>query len=227
MLQRIRGHHVWPAPLNSSSVVIDAGAHRGEFSTELQRTYGARCFLIEANPVLASELRLPGATVLAAALCAEDGPKCFETRENPEAGGLIPSSTPSGANEKHAHIDGFCLATLMHRWGLNKVDLLKLDIEGEEFPLIDTTPADVLQRVDQITVEFHDFLPQFARRGLFEKAREKLTSLGFHCCVMSFRTHGDVLFINRNTLKLTAVQSFYAAHVAKFVEKAREKLHRS
>ncbi len=225
MLQRIRGHHVWPAPLGHGSVVIDAGAHRGEFGTEIQRTFGARCHLIEANPVLAAGLQLPGATVLAAALSAHDGPKYFETRENPEAGGLV--SANSGVKDQHSSIDGFCLSTLMERWQLTEVDLLKLDIEGEEFDLIDTSSPETLQRVKQITVEFHDFLPQYARRGLFEKARDKLTSLGFLCCVMSFRTHGDVLFINQDTLELTFPQSLYAAHLAKYVQKAREKLNRS
>src|SRR5436309_1063465 len=91
MLRKIRGHHIWPAPLNSESVVVDAGAHRGEFSAALIADYGCRCFLIEANPKLADELKVPGAAaVMSGALAAKDGRTALRLKANLESSSILP-----------------------------------------------------------------------------------------------------------------------------------------
>src|SRR5437867_4001674 len=90
MFKSIRGHHIWAAPLNSKSVVVDAGAHRGEFSAELLSGYGCQCFLVEANPYLAAELKVPGAgATISGALAAHDGQTRFHLSANPESGSII------------------------------------------------------------------------------------------------------------------------------------------
>jgi hypothetical protein len=101
------------------------------------------------------------------------------------------------------------------------VDLLKLDIEGAEFEVIESTPDSILRSIGQITVEFHDFQPRFAGRGLFERARRRLVNLGFACCLMSFRSNGDVLFLNSEQLRLRAGRRFYCEFGARWVEKFR------
>ena len=113
------------------------------------------------------------------------------------------------------------LPTLMKREGLTHIDLLKLDIEGAEFDLIAQTPEKTLCSISQITVEFHDFQSQYAGIGLFEKARARLKRLGFACCLMSFRTHGDVLFLNRARLSLGPLRAIYARHISRYIQKAR------
>jgi FkbM family methyltransferase len=218
MLRRIRGHHIWPAPLNSDSIVVDAGAHRGEFSRALIDEFGCRCFLIEANPELARELRVPKAdAVLSAALAASDGKASFHSRDNPESGSIIADASTNGS----VTVETISLPTLMKRFRLQSIDLLKLDIEGAEFELIAQTPDSVLRSISQITIEFHDFQPQFAGQQLFEQARARLKHLGFISCLMSFRTHGDVLFLNRERLRLGAVRTLYAQRLARFREKAQ------
>ena len=112
----------------------------------------------------------------------------------------------------------------MERLGITKIDILKLDIEGAEFELFVSTPDDILRRIGQITVEFHDFKLCFRGRGLFENAREHLIALGFICCNMAFRTHGDVLFLNRGRTGLGLWQSFYARWFARYDAKVRKSL---
>jgi FkbM family methyltransferase len=225
MLRRIRGHHIWPAPLNSESVVIDAGAHRGEFSATIIADYGCRCFLVEANPVLAAELKVPGAAaVISAALAGHNGRTPFHLNANPESGSILSSDNPAVA--RPFEVETISLPTLMNRLQVNHIDLLKLDIEGAEFEVIGTTPENVLRNVAQMTIEFHDFQPRFAGQGLVEKARRRLKRLGFISCVMSFRTNGDVLFLNREKLQVGAIQSIYARHFARFAEKTKEFAYR-
>src|SRR5262245_4651352 len=136
MLQRIRGHHIWPAPLNSDSVVVDGGAHRGEFSRVLVNQFGCRCYLVEANPVLARALNVnETAVIVPAALAARDGIATFHTCPNPESGSIIAQENRNGS----LTVETISLPTLMSRYQLNRIDLLKLDIEGAEFELIAQT----------------------------------------------------------------------------------------
>ena len=215
-LASVRGHHIWIAPLTKDSVVVDAGAHRGEFSAEIIRRFGCRCHLIEANPELAKNLTVAGAaSITTAALGACDGCGMLHVSENPEATGLF----DGGSATTSVEVETISLATLMQRLGITKIDILKLDIEGAEFDLIASTPDQILQGINQISVEFHDFKPAFRGRGLFENARARLQSMGFDCCNMAFRTHGDVLFLNRARLRLVATQRIYFQFCARWIEK--------
>ena len=215
-LASVRGHHIWPAPLTRDSVVVDAGAHRGEFSAEIIRRFGCQCHLVEANPKLVKTLIVARAeSITAAALDARDGRGMLHVSENPEATGLFDAGSASIGVE----VETISLATLMQRLGIAKIDILKLDIEGAEFDLIASTPDQILQRINQITVEFHDFKPAFRGRGLFENSRKLLEALGFICCNMAFRTHGDVLFLNRHRLHIELWESFYAQWFACYVAK--------
>jgi FkbM family methyltransferase len=215
-LASVRGHHIWPAPLTRDSVVVDAGAHRGEFSAEIIRRFGCQCHLVEANPRLVKTLIVARAeSITAAALDARDGRGMLHVSENPEATGLFDAGSASIGVE----VETISLATLMQRLGIAMIDILKLDIEGAEFDLIASTPDQILQRINQITVEFHDFKPAFCGRGLFENSRKLLEALGFICCNMAFRTHGDVLFLNRHRLHIELWESLYARWFARYVAK--------
>ena len=223
-LSCIRGHHIWPAPLKRDSIVIDAGAHRGQFSAEIIHRFGSQCHLVEANPTLAAELSVMGArSITKAALSAEDGSAPLYLSENPESSSLAPSPT-SPLARRTVEVETITLGSLMERLSARKVDLLKLDVEGAEFGLIETTSQDILRRIDQLTVEFHDFQPRFSGAGLFEKARGRLESIGFICAIMSFRTHGDVLFLNGTSLDIPEISRAYLRSMARFIEKAKARM---
>jgi FkbM family methyltransferase len=218
-LASVRGHHIWPAPLTKDSVVVDAGAHRGEFSAEIIRRFGCHCHLVEANPKLVETLIVAGAeSITTAALDARDGRGMLHVSENPEATRLF----DAGSATIGVEVETISLATLMQRLDIAKIDILKLDIEGAEFDLIASTPNQILQRINQITVEFHDFKPAFRGRRLFENARARLQSMGFDCCNLAFRTHGDVLFLNRTRLRLMTRQRIYFQFCARWIEKMNQ-----
>lgn len=221
-LLRIRGHAVWGRPLGPGSVVIDGGSHRGEFSAEIHRRFGSRCILVEASPLLAAELQPPlNGTVVHAALSAGDGTARFVFRPNPEGGGILPHETDPGGQT--SEVQTLSLATLLQQQAVSRVDLLKLDIEGAEFQLLEKTPDPVLSGIAQITVEFHDFLPAFQGRGLFECARARLQQLGFFCCPMTFRSRGDVLFLNRRHVGLSSAELRKIAWGGRWILKLRGK----
>jgi FkbM family methyltransferase len=48
------------------------------------------------------------------------------------------------------------LAQALDANGINEVDLLKMDCEGAEYPILYNTPAEALGRIRRIVMEYHD-----------------------------------------------------------------------
>jgi len=220
---RVRGHTVCFSCLPTDPIIVDGGAHRGEFSREIfERTGRGRFLLIEANPDLAGACQPPpNGIVLSAGLGPTDGYAGFKRNVNPEAGSLSTVDNCS-LSEK---IRCVSLPTLMKVNNLDRVDLLKLDIEGQEFALLRAVEPHILQEVGQITVEFHDFLPEFSDASAYASARKRLVDLGYVCCPMSFRMHSDILFLNRRHLYVPVWKIRLSAIAWRFILKARE-MHR-
>ena len=72
--------------------------------------------------------------------------------------------------------------------------MLKVDIEAAEIPLLLETPAPILQRFQQITVEFHDFRDERLGPDV-ARAKQRLRDLGFRELRFTLNNE-DVLFIN-------------------------------
>ncbi len=215
-LKRIRGHTILTLGLNKQSIVIDGGSHRGEFSNIIQRLFGSECVLIEANPTLAADLVPPANShMIHAALSSSDGYSEFYFRPNAECGGIL--SLQSDNSYKTTKIPKVSLLSLFERYKFAKIDLLKLDIEGEEFELLRKASDDTLNTIKQITVEFHDFLPTFSQNNLYFDIKRRLTKLGFYCFQMSIRTHGDVLFVNSNLNPMSLGERIAVRVLGKFV----------
>jgi FkbM family methyltransferase len=203
----VRGHALSKLGLGPCSIVVDAGAHRGEFSSALVNQFKCRCYLVEANPILAAALRDDARfeASVEAALGVRDGNTKFFLRDNPEAASVFACDGEQAVAALDVEV--VSLPTLMHRFDLDRIDVLKLDIEGSEFEILQQTPDDLLKNIHQITVEFHDAIPPFSGRGLYQQTRERLGELGFTCCPIAIRTHGDVLFLNRRQFAIGPVRS--------------------
>jgi FkbM family methyltransferase len=176
--------------LSADSRVIDLGANKGGFSMEIIRRYG--CHVVGVEPVPALVVAMPvhvrfaleqaaitsgedsviihiNSTVCASAVIAEDG------------------ATP-------VRVPGTTLGRLMEKHGIERVDLLKVDIEGAEIPLFESASDADLLRVDQITVEYHDFIePQLLEPT--QRADARLRGLGFQQLKFSL-DNTDVLYLH-------------------------------
>ena len=156
---------ICPAGLNARSVVYSAGVGSDiTFEHELVKQFGCEIVLLDPSPTGVRTMSLPENRIasfhfFAEALAARDGelrmapPKPGEDswfpREDPSATLTVPCTN---------------LGSLMGRNGHKHIDLLKLDIEGSEYEVID----DLLDRripVRQVCVEFHHgILPGIRRR---------------------------------------------------------------
>jgi len=86
-------------------------------------------------------------------------------------------------------------------WGDEPVELLKIDIEAAEIALLLDTPAAILQRFQQITVEFHDFRDRSLGPDV-RRAKERLRGLGFRELRFTLNNE-DVLFVNERFFDTT------------------------
>ena len=81
-----------------------------------------------------------------------------------------------GTNEHRAQVRR--LATLMADLGHSSIDVLKIDIEGAEFDLIDDLVT-LAPNIRQLLIEFHDRLADSSGRSHTAQAVERLKGAGF------------------------------------------------
>ena len=88
---------------------------------------------------------------------------------------------------------------------IDKVDILKIDIEGAEFDILDSNTINFLSKnTKQICVEFHDFLTKDNRYKIrLEEIFETFKSNKFYMIKFSRKNYASVLFINKNFIDLS------------------------
>ena len=100
------------------------------------------------------------------ALAENDGPAPFHTlgraSEAYRPGTLL---APRHAGGEPIKVEGYRLETIMEKLGHSHVDLLKLDVEGAEFALIEGL-GDAPWPVDQIVLELHPHIANLERGRL-------------------------------------------------------------
>jgi FkbM family methyltransferase len=198
-LVAINGHHLYAPPLGTASVVIDAGANVGAFSRGIVDRFGALCYAVEPVPELFARLpEEPRVRRFRMALGGTDGEAVIHLSGNPEAHSVDPAIAASFGGRGTVTAPLASLEGFLVRAGLDRVDLLKLDIEGAEIPLLENAREETLRRIGQITVELHDFLAGRQDASRIRSLKRRLRRAGFLCVVLSRAAghHGDTLFIN-------------------------------
>jgi FkbM family methyltransferase len=196
-----RAHHFYPATLNSNSLVIDLGAHKGEFSDFISFEYECSVLGVEANPKLFFALpELPRVRFLNLAINHHDSPITFYLSDNEESSSVFEDIAKSTGEINAVRVPGITLDSLLRNNGIKAVDLLKVDIESAEFQMIEQTTDDSLSLISQITVEFHinPTSDDFSRKR-FHAICSRLRRLGFLDFAMD-RNLTDVLFLNTNRI---------------------------
>jgi FkbM family methyltransferase len=154
-ITRIMSHSFLADLLPRDAVVIDLGANRGTFSAEVNSRFGWRCAAVEPNPEMFKQIpRREGIVAINAAVASVDGPVTLNLAENPESSSLL--ALPLDASRGQVSVQGLTLQSVCKFAGVERVDLLKMDIEGAEIDLLRSLPASELSQIRQITIEFHE-----------------------------------------------------------------------
>lgn len=150
-------------PFNMPGVtIVDIGAHKGFFTVFAGRnapraarivsiepcreSYDSMCRMAAANGVAAH-------TPLHAALGAVGGQGALVTGDSVFNHLADHNDTASGARTQPVRV--ITLAELFTEQAIERVDFLKMDIEGAEYDVLLGAPSSVLARIVVISMEFH------------------------------------------------------------------------
>jgi FkbM family methyltransferase len=165
-------HSFLTGPLREGATVLDLGANQGAFSKGLRMRWPVRCVAVEPVGMHAAQIP-PPVEVHRLALGEADR----ETQINVSAGREMSSLYGRTDTVRSERVSEVRFATLLLRLGLDEVALVKVDIEGAERALFNS-PAEVLRRCAQFTVEFHDHNALMDAREVREIAN-RLAAIGF------------------------------------------------
>ncbi len=191
MIKEICEHNFLGSLLNKNSFVLDLGGNRGEFARRVSEYFGCKVITLEPLPELFD--RIPVNNLIQKvnkAVGVEDGYLDLSWGKGRDV--TVVEKTESSIRVP-------CVAFKNILKQSQKISLVKMDIEGEEIPIFEAATPDDLKDVDQMTVEFHDFLyPDLKPR--VEKIKEKLESAEFYCIGFSVTNNGDVLFVKKSLI---------------------------
>lgn len=155
---------LFEADLDARSVVFDVGAYQGEWSATIAQRYGSRIYAFEPDPTSFPPLvaRLgdrPDVVLREYGLGGAD-----QTVELALAGlgsSIYPVEAPHGT----CRIVLRDVVAVLAELGVERIDLLKINIEGGEYDLLDRLiAAGWVPRIRQIMVQFHEWHPKAYRR---------------------------------------------------------------
>jgi len=204
----ICGHTFLAATLGPGFIVVDLGASTAAFARAIAAEYGCRCHVAEAATQNFQAIGESDRLVKHhRALGGADGPvELLIADDRSHWGSLAPlGGTKYGGSEK---VEGVTLQGFLGAIGAAEPDLVKIDIEGAEIAMFAAAPDATLRGIGQMTVEFHDFMDPGNARLAAEVAQVKarLKGLGFYCFQFSHPHNGDVLFVNKARLPLSAMR---------------------
>lgn len=145
---------------NSKAIIVDLGACLGEFTNEFYNKFGGikKSIMVEANPTNFSSIAdNPNFIRLNRFISSvsQGSEKFLEDPRSPYNGSGLFNYFEDPIEHQ---IDRITVQEIMENYDLEKIDILKMDIEGSEYEILETIPDVVFDKIDQITVEFHDFI---------------------------------------------------------------------
>lgn len=148
--------------------VVDLGSHKGFFPLGLLKSGFTIDKYIGVDPLAENEVKFLQNKALninifnkikdfhieRCAICAKEGRFTFYVTKNSVNHSLI---DPSGADEiiEKREVPGVTLKMIFEKYNLSQIDVLKIDIEGEEYELFFSDQREFLFKAKTIIMEIH------------------------------------------------------------------------
>lgn len=175
--------------LRNVKAIIDGGSYIGISALALANMFpGGRIFAIEPDPenydlLVRNTADAPNIIPINGALVAESG---RVTLFDPQNGEWAFSTLSEVGGVKRAEIPGLSVADLMKEFELDRVDVLKLDVEGAEKAILENS-NDWIESVAVIYAELHERLVPGTSRAFFRATEgfEDVPSKGEKVCTIN------------------------------------------
>jgi FkbM family methyltransferase len=148
--------------LNADSVVFDVGGYEGQWASDIFGRYGCTIHVFEPIPAFADSIRRrfshnPRIYVHSFGLAA--APRVATMYEAADSSSLFQQS------RKNVEVKLAGIAEFLEEQGLGRIDLMKINIEGGEYELLEFMIERALTgRVHDLQIQFHDFVDDAQHR---------------------------------------------------------------
>lgn len=160
-------------PLDEHSVVFDVGGYKGEFATGIFCRYASTIHVFEPMPEFFDVLKTqfahnPRVHLHRFGLADKSGTAKISNSD---------ISSSIYIEDEHAQtIELKSIVEFVQEQGIEKVDLIKINIEGAEYGLLEALlDAGMIEKFKNIQVQFHDFIVPDARARM-EKIQQRLSA---------------------------------------------------
>lgn len=176
-IETIMGHFFYAKLLNNNSIIIDLGANKGGFSSEISQIFKCQCYAVEPSPSLFFKINENNFVhKFNNAITNYNGTVRFFISKNSQASSINKLHSLRSGIAEEIPIEAVTFETFLQRIGVTFVDLLKVDIEGAEFEFFNSTSDEILKRINQIAIEFHDFIEGIYDHDDVKKIKKRLNS---------------------------------------------------
>ena len=169
-------HLITNYPLNEDSWVIELGGFQGLWTSRIVSEYNCNVLVVEpikefCQSIIESQGTNPKVIIENNGISTEQ--KTIQLSYNRDA-------TSQYINETSTKVEVQCytLEQYLERYNIEKVDLMQVNIEGEEYPLFEQwIHTDVLKKIKYLQIQYHVVGDDYYERK--SKIEEGLRNLGF------------------------------------------------
>jgi FkbM family methyltransferase len=157
-------------PLSEDSIVLDVGGYEGNWCAQIVTRFNPTIFVFEPVPpyyeaIAAKFASNPRVKVYNFGLSDKNEAQTFSVLADGS------SSFRAGANQ--IQVELVDIASFLERENIDQIDLIKINIEGGEYPLLARMlETGVVTKCKDIQIQFHNFVP--GAEGLRQQIRQEL-----------------------------------------------------
>tara|TARA_B110000858_G_scaffold182575_1_gene222121 strand:- start:1138 stop:1755 length:618 start_codon:yes stop_codon:yes gene_type:complete len=161
--------------LNEDSVVMDLGGYTGVWAQQIIDKYNPNIYILEPirefhDGMVDKFKNNPKVKLLNAGISTEN-----------KTGVLYISGDGTSSNLKNGttvEVEFNSIETVLNKWKLNSIDLLQINIEGDEYPLLENMlKTGTIKQFKNIQIQFHLGIENYVERR--DSIREGLKNNGF------------------------------------------------